>query len=274
MLKGWFNDKVSYDKVKSLENNLEYILEANNVVIHFSKRTGQISEVIRDGKKLSFDNGPLLNLKHSIDSVFLRPGNETCSIEIIGKGIRQMSWEMSSNGLLRLKYNLGNHNGEYDFVGVSWNYPEEKIKAVEWLGNGPYRVWKNRMKGPKLGIWKKNHNTNYPGKEWNYPEFKGYHSNLYWAKFKTTEGNFKIINATDGVFLRLYTPFFPEAERSPKVPFPEGDISLMHAIAPIGTKFTKPENTGPQGHKNILDTWVPYQKTIKGDFWFDFRDIN
>ena len=53
------------------------------------------------------------------------------------------------------------------------------------MGDGPYRVWKNRMKGTQFGIWTKEYNNTETGESpWIYPEFKGYYSNLYRCVFK------------------------------------------------------------------------------------------
>ena len=62
--------------------------------------------------------------------------------------------------------------------------PESEIKGVEYLGNGPYRVWKNRLKGNQFGVWNKTYNNTETGEApWIYPEFKGYHSNFYGGQF-------------------------------------------------------------------------------------------
>ena len=49
---------------------------------------------------------------------------------------------------------------------------------MEWVGDGPYRVWKNRREGVTFGVHSKNYNNTVTGQSWNYPEFKGYHSRL------------------------------------------------------------------------------------------------
>jgi len=49
------------------------------------------------------------------------------------------------------------------------------------------------------------------------------------------------------------------------VKYPEGNIGFMNAIQPIGTKFHKAEDMGPQSQKNVqLNS--PYHGVI----WFDF----
>ena len=50
-----------------------------------------------------------------------------------------------------------------NYVGVNFSFPENEIKAVDYMGNGPYRVWKNRMKGNQFGIWQKTYNNTETG---------------------------------------------------------------------------------------------------------------
>ena len=49
------------------------------------------------------------------------------------------------------------------FDGVNFSFPENRYKGVEYMGDGPYRVWKNRMKGNQFGIWNKNYNNTETG---------------------------------------------------------------------------------------------------------------
>ncbi len=55
-------------------------------------------------------------------------------------------------------------------MGITFQYPEEKITGMKWLGRGPYRVWKNRLKGMQFGVWEKAYNNTVTGESWNYPE--------------------------------------------------------------------------------------------------------
>jgi hypothetical protein len=59
----------------------------------------------------------------------------------------------------------------------------------------------------------------------------------------------------DDVFMRWFTPAQPEGRsfdpRFTRAPFPEGDISFLHAIAPIGTKFLPAASHGPAGQLNL-----------------------
>jgi len=53
-----------------------------------------------------------------------------------------------------------------DYRGITFNYPEEKITGMKWLGRGPYRVWKNRLRGQKFGVWHKAYNNTITGETW------------------------------------------------------------------------------------------------------------
>jgi hypothetical protein len=82
------------------------------------------------------------------------------------------------------------------------------------------------------------------------------------------ESPFLVYTETDDLFFRLYTPEKPANDKNvftaPK--FPSGDISFMHGINAIGTKFDAASNHGPEGGKNkIGPEW------ISGTLYFDFR---
>ncbi len=153
-------------------------------------------------------------------------------------------------------------------MGLNFNYPEEKITGMKWLGRGPYRVWKNRMKGQEFGVWYKSYNNTITGASWDYPEFKGYHADLYWVVVENKESPFTVYTDDPSVFFADgKTRAFPDERASLKAAFPSGDIGFLTAISPIGTKFQIPDQLGPQSQKNIQLNYSP----VKGALWFDFR---
>ncbi len=117
------------------------------------------------------------------------------------------------------------------------------------MGRGPYRVWKNRMKGSNIGVWEKAYNNTITGESFNnliYPEFKGYHGNLYWATLETSESDFTIVSETPNLFFQLFKPEKPKHARGgTHPPFPDGDLSFLYEIPAIGTKFKQAEKLGP-----------------------------
>ena len=156
-----------------------------------------------------------------------------------------------------------------DFAGITFNYPEDKITGVKYLGRGPYRVWKNRLKGQQLGVWQKSYNNTVTGQDWVYPEFKGYFSEVSWMQLQTREGAFTIYTDQPNLYLQLLHPQKPKAatNNNTSPAFPDGSVGFMHAIPPIGTKFNNPAVMGPQSQKNIRQGGVP----LTGTLYFDFR---
>jgi hypothetical protein len=140
---------------------------------------------------------------------------------------------------------------------------------MKYLGRGPYRVWKNRLKGQQLGVWQKAYNNTITGENWKYPEFKGWHSELYWMKLQTTESDFIVYTDQPNIFLQMLKPARPKAApNNNTVPdFANGSIGFMHQISAIGTKFNRPEVMGPQSQKNFRQGSMP----LSGVLYFDFR---
>ena len=154
-------------------------------------------------------------------------------------------------------------------MGITFNYPEQQITGMTWLGQGPNRVWKNRMQGTQWGIWSKKYNNTITGESWDYPEFKGWHAGLYWVQVQSKEAGFVIYTGSQNVFLQMLQPQRPLAAPNDNThpAFPKSSIGFMHAISAIGTKFQPAEVMGPQSGKNIQLNYSP----ISGVLWFDFR---
>lgn len=143
------------------------------------------------------------------------------------------------------------------------------------MGDGPYRVWKNRMKGTKFGVWNKIYNNTETGEAPRvYPEFKGYHSCLYWCKFIAKDYSFTVATENEDVFLRLFTPAWKTDQwHNYETIFPKGDISFMQGISSIGSKTQRNETTGPMGMKNIFyDYEKDPSRALELVLYFDFSN--
>jgi hypothetical protein len=160
-----------------------------------------------------------------------------------------------------------------DFAGITFSYPENLVTGAILLANGPYHVWKNRMKGTHFGLFSKPYNNTITGQTWDYPEFKGYYSNFYAIEVQTRELPIKVVTATDGLFLHLFTPqpaIYSRGVRGTMNPlFPSGNISFLNGISGIGTKFSRAEEEGPQGGKNIYNRT---SEPLKGTLYFRFGE--
>lgn len=258
------------------------IAEANGTRIEISAETGQLVEVHKNGKKLSLANGPRLlagnskpkEIKHRAD------GNDYLIEASYEGNLRKINWRMMPGGWVKLDYAYQYRGHDtLKYLGVTFDFPEQDVTGIKWLGKGPYRVWKNRMKGTGFDVWQKKYNDAVTGTEWQYPEFKGFHANMYWAQLQTKEAPVQMIFATDNLFLRLFTPKEPSGKgfdpRFTHVDFPAGDISLLHGIAPIGTKFHPANEHGPAGANQLvprLGGW--YEGTVYFYFGDDFARTN
>lgn len=270
------------------EENGKVILEANGVQVMFDKNTGLLENVNNAAGRLSFGNGPIpVGMKtRFVSSALRREGAESVfTVKYLG-GIDSIQWRMTPEGLLKMDavmLNRASGGSGFDdaFVdenilnlGISFSYPEEQVKGMSWFGRGPYRVWKNRIKGTNYGLWSKAYNNTMTGASFEtlvYPEFKGYHANMYWATLETKESDFTVMSESDGLYMRVYTPAEPEASKDRDLPkFPEGDISFLYDIP--GMRCFKPlAHHGPAAQPGSI-------RIKKGDegirmvLWFDFKN--
>jgi hypothetical protein len=226
-------------------------LEASGTRVAIDRATGQLASVERDGRRVSLANGPrIVEGKASLTSLTHRPDGDGYLVEAAYDGaLKQVRWRLDGSGWLELSYRYVNP-GRHAHLGVTFDYPEAQVTGMKWLGRGPYRVWKNRTQGVSFDVWEKAYNDTRTGADWIYPEFKGHHADLHWAVLRTKELPITVVTDTEDLFLRVFTPRSAESPTFTAVPFPEGDLSFLHAIAPIGTKFAGPETMGPEGQAN------------------------
>lgn len=246
------NSKIKFSEIDSLIQ-----ISANGIDISINKNTGILQQVKNANGIIPFNNGPVLqegvndfsNFTHRID------GNNLIIESAFDKkkSWNTLQWTIYPSGWIKMKIRYFPAEYFTSMIGANFSFPEKEIKSVEYMGNGPYRVWKNRMKGTQFGVWNKNYNNTETGEQWIYPEFKGYYSNLYWCKFLTATQPFTVVTPNEDIFLRLFTPAYKTDQWHNYEPtFPTGDISFMQGIASIGTKTQRNETTGPMGMKNIF----------------------
>ena len=240
------------------ETTDNYVVTANGITLRFRKENGLLEEVKNGKGVIPFHNGPTLQeavtnfknftLKQEDDKVIIASTFDR------KESYNTLQWEIYPSGQLKMHVQYFPEAYFTRFVGVNFSFPEENMKGVEYMGMGPYRVWKNRMKGNQFGVWKKDYNDAATGEfPFEYPEFKGYHSNMYWTKFITDEQSFYVFTDREDVFLRLFTPKEQQDTdwKNMEPTFPQGDLSFMNGISAIGTKTQKPETTGPMSMKHV-----------------------
>ena len=179
---------------------------------------------------------------------------------------------MLPSGVVKLRYQYRPENNQ-EMLGVTFDYPEEKVKGIQLMANGPYHVYKNRLKGTTFNSWTKTYNNAVTGEVWEYPEFKGYYSNFYAGRLQTSEGDFSVFTETENLFLHLLTPAVPKGlgRANSMAVYPNsGGISFMNGISAIGTKTQNKLDLGPQSQNNITFA-NGGNDTMSGTLYFDFR---
>lgn len=253
------------------------LVNVKDLSLLFNETDGRLMSIRNSKGIIPFTNGPVIQeginnfkgLKKYWD------GNKYIIESTYDKkeSYNTIKWTVYPSGWLQLEVQY--FPGAYftNFTGVNFSFPEKEIRSVTYMGNGPYRVWKNRMKGGQFGVWNKAYNNTETGESpWVYPEFKGYYSNFYGGFFFTASNRFTVVSETEDMFLRLFTPAWKTDQWHNYEPlFPSGDISFMRGISSIGTKNQRNETTGPMGFKNIFyDYEKEKSRALKMVLWFNF----
>lgn len=285
---------VSGEQPTYQEDNQTIRVQANGRTYRFDKQSGYLQQVEVDGRTISFGNGPqviaLRRGDRSLDQFYNHDDKEgrkkeriyfpfeergklsairveekegcveVCADYVLGN-LQQARWTILPDGQARLDYTYG-FDGVVDAMGIRFDYPESKVLSKQWLGEGPYRVWQNRMQGTAYGVWENDYNDVIPGESWNYPEFKGFFADVQWMKLRTTEGSIRIGGLAPESFVGVYEP--RDGRDRILYTFPEMGISLLKVIPPVRNKVNTTDLNGPSAQ--------PYWAagTYTGHVTFDF----
>ncbi|WP_338763265.1 glycoside hydrolase family 2 TIM barrel-domain containing protein [Massilia sp. METH4] len=234
-----------------------YRLRAGEVAVAIDKASGMLGELRKGDTVVPLARGPrLVHGSATLTAIRAeRQGTDVVVQATYSGNLRQVGWRLAPSGKLTVNYAYGIENGKQaDALGVTFDFPEAQVRAMRWLGRGPYRVWKNRTQGVGFDVWEKRYNDGITGQSWQYPEFKGLHDKVYWARFATDAGALTFVSHSDDLALRVFTPRDPAGEgadpKDTRVAWPPGDISFLDTLIPIGTKFRPAADTGPSGQRN------------------------
>ena len=272
-------------KYSYTEDANQLLIQHGNRQFSFSKQTGRLMGVSVGGRNLSFGNGPRFvaakRSDRSQDGFYNHDDKEafqkkTQYTEYADQGafagftfsdstlvvnyqhgsINEVTWRFLADGGIYMNVDYY-FNGVVDLMGICFDYPEQMVKSKQWVGDGPYRVWKNRMEGPQYGLWQNDYNDPIPGESWEYPEFKGYFSNVSWMKFQTTEGQLGIEQQAGKI--GVYTP--RDGRDHILYTLPETGISILKVIPAVRNKVNTTDLNGPsaqpywskgRGHINAI----------------------
>lgn len=202
------------------------------------------------------------NKANTAEKVTHRMENGNLVIDATGSApLENFRWTLHPDGNLDLNYRY-RLDQPAPFHGITFDLPETNIRKFSWLGQGPRRVWRNRMRGTRFDHFEIYFKTLRPSHDFDYPHARGYFAGIHDAELLTTSGTVEVLPGQDDTFLRIGTN--DEGEKI-RTYWPEGDFSILHGIPAIGTKFKSPEQLGPQSQFN------PAPGVVTGKVTFRFR---
>jgi hypothetical protein len=207
-------------------------LKSKELVVRLDGQNGELMDVERAGKRFSLANGPRLALTNST--------------------LKKVAWQLRDDGWLQCDYTY-TAEGTNNFFGVVFDYPENLVKSKKWLGDGPYRVWKNRLRGQTLGVWENKYNNTITGwRDWIYPEFKGCFADVRWLQLDTQEGAITVV-PNHIPYVQVLAPEFPPTSLvgNAFASLPQCGLGFLDAIPPIGSKFQAADVVSPQGQPAV-----------------------
>jgi len=258
-MKQYFRNEVPEGKsnivVRETSTNLQ--IAVGNKIFFFGKKYANLELVRVDRDLISLVQTPEVEgIETTVSAVTWKRLSDG-SIQI-GSSFKPypatITWTVYEDGRLKMESSAPNFRGNaIELLGMGFSYPEEKVISAKWIGNGPYRVWQNRLKGAEFGLWSKEYNNTMTGYSFDklvYPEFKGFHSNFHALELTTEEGIIDIRTETPGLYLGLFKPEYPSQSTAGVRPvLPKSDLSFLFKIPAIGTKFHLADEMGPQGQK-------------------------
>ncbi len=277
------------------ETDKTLTVSANGRIFTFSKEDGQLKGVRIGSRTISLANGPrFIGVRRgdrSLDQFYNHDDKDARSKERVYEAFPEATvftgldvkeegntltvtaayklgnmdkaqWTIAPDGTVALDY-LYNFSGVVDMMGICFDYPEDKVIGKRWLGDGPYRVWQNRLHGPQYGLWENDYNDPVPGETFTYPEFKGYFANVSWMNIRTQEGVICIQNETPDSYIGVYQP--RDGRDRQLYTFPETGISVLDVIPPVRNKVNTTDLCGPSSQPK----WVDGQR--KGRIVFRFE---
>ncbi len=248
-----------------------YEVTVGNAVWSFSPETGRLTGCTVDGKPAGIGNGPVLHAG-SLEHALKLPNTWKPSVSTRGDSVvieskntsdgSTFKWTVSPDGSAALEYAFAPIGEKLAYCAVGFDLDESGLSAKRWLGDGPHRIWGNRLKGPQFGLWENAYNDHATGVQWGAPEFKGIFGNVEWMRLDMKSGASLLADTDAGTSLGVLRPKNADETRDEKNAigpvrawwhYPEsGGLFLFHKLPGVGTKFFNARDLGPQSSPSDL----------------------
>ncbi len=271
---------------KADEDAESYTIQAGNTTYRFSKKDGMLCGVSKGNRTISLGHGPrfvaVRRSDRSFDQFYNHDDKEafqkkTQYTEYADQGafdgfewndrtltakyrhgsLDEVKWRFTDEGEAEVSVSY-NFTGIVDLMGICFDYPEQQVRWKKWVGDGPYRVWQNRMEGPQMGFWQNDYNDPIPGESFEYPEFKGYFSHVKWMVLGTDEGRIGITPIDGAASVGVYAP--RDGRDHILYDLPDTGLSLLKVIPAVRNKVNTTDLNGPSAQ--------PYWAKGKGEMRF------
>ncbi len=264
------------EKAEVAEADSTITLKGGGTSVVLSRKTGKIIRVTYNRGMSLFGNGPILtDGTGKVKEMKYATEDDGAVVEAGYEGnMKAARWKIYPSGWLSLEYEY-EMSGPKQFAGISFSYPMTYVTRAKWMGDGPYRVWKNRLHGVTYNVWSKIYNNTQTGAyPFFYPEFKGYFSNFTWLEISSALGKIYVATEDPDLYLRLYD-FYGITGIVSYPLLPPGDISFLDCIPALGSKLATGLTTdasvyGPAGKMTEMNG----VKKHKLWFYFGIPDVN
>ena len=282
--------------VTTAESGNETVVQSGDLELRFDRSNGRLAGVALAGKTISLGNGPRFigmrradrnadgavldqkrdgrdrfykefDLPEKLESFTVTRDGDAAVVKATYFGaLEQTTWRIAPGGDVRLDYDY-RYDGIVEMLGVHFDYPEQAMRSVRWLGAGPYRVWQNRLQGTTLDVWTKNYNDPIPGESFDYPEFKGYHRDWQWAEFETSEARVIFGNrgSAEGSYFGIYTP--RDGRDAFLYTLPPSGLAILDVIPAVRSKVGATDVLGPSSQAPRVSG------PRHGSLWFRFLPL-
>jgi hypothetical protein len=258
---------------RGIEQTGPMSFRAGGVSWTFDPANGRLLRCLTDGQVTGLANGPVLYAGTS-DGALAHEGEWQVEVEWEDETVvitsrqaesgSRFSWTLHPDGRAELAYAFAAIDEALTYCAVGFDLPDENVAAKRWLGDGPYRIWANRLQGPQFGLWENDFNDTIPGVTWDYPSFKGVFSDVDWMSLDLSTGQTLQIDPQALADVGVLRPDnlkdsgiegdTPLGSRNANWDYPEsGGLFLFHKVPAVGTKFRGAAGLGPQSQLQRLN---------------------
>ncbi|MCM5664040.1 glycoside hydrolase family 2 protein [Galbibacter mesophilus] len=253
-----------------------YLFYSGNTVFHFDKNKPGLQSIQTDSIKMPISGIPRIvaktasgrynaSEKRETKVTFQKKKNEYIIRYKNTNGFEYVEWTIMAKGVLKMDYQYKIPKGEYYFAGIGFHLSADKVLNKRWLGEGPYRVYKNRRKGTTMNVWQVNKQENVPGEIYNFPEFEGYFGKWHWAQLNLSNHKTIGLATLENLYLGLLKPNAGKDPKNAAIFYPDqSGIYFFNYISPIGEKWKIPQDIGPAAQLNEIN------KPLSGTVYFNF----